>query len=145
MAKLGAEFVNSIHAAALADPDGIRRFVNDIPPKAEPVQDYLTDVDTRRVLFEEFRAICLEFDPLQFDPPHATMLAVFMIAPVSEIRTQLDVFRNMEQHRPQMVTAMLSRTPHAIRTCTLLVPRSSVFSLDTNRRRYSQTSFCQCT
>lgn len=114
------------------------------PPKAEPVQDYLTDADTRRVLFDEFRATCQELDPLQFDPPHATMLAVFMVAPVSEIRTQLDVFRNMEQHRPQMVTAMLSRTPHAMRTCTFLVPRSSDSSLDTNRRRYSQTSFCQC-
>lgn len=39
VAKLGAEFVNSIHAAALADPDAaMRRFVSDIPPKAEPVQ-----------------------------------------------------------------------------------------------------------
>lgn len=108
MAKLGAEFVNSIHAAALADPDAMRRFVSDIPPKAEPVQAYLTDVDTRRALFDELRAICQELDPLQFDPPHATMLAVFMVAPVSEIRT-------------------------------------SDFSLDTNRRRYPQTSFCQCT
>lgn len=144
VAKLGAELVNNIHAAALVDPDAMRRFVNDIPPKAEPVQDYLTDADTRRVLFDEFRATCQELDPLQFDPPHAAMLAVFMVAPVSEIRTQLDVFRNMEQHRPQMVTAMLSRTPHAMRTCTFLVPRSSDSSLDTNRRRYSQTSFCQC-
>lgn len=84
VAKLGAESVNNIHAAAL-----VRRFVNDIPPKAEPVQDYLTDADTRRVLFDEFRATCQELDPLQFDPPHATILAVFMVAPVSEIRTQL--------------------------------------------------------
>lgn len=58
VAKLGAEFVNSIHAAALADPDAMRRFVSDIPPKAEPVQAYLTDVDTRRALFDELRAIC---------------------------------------------------------------------------------------
>lgn len=118
VAKLGAEFVNSIHAAALADPDAMRRFVSDIPPKAEPVQACLTDVDTRRALFDELRAIYQELDPLQLDPPHATMLAVFIVAPVSEIRTQLDVFRNMEQHRPQMVTAMLARTPHATRTAS---------------------------
>lgn len=57
VAKLGAEFVNSIHAAALADPDAMPRFVSDIPPQAEPVQAYLTDVDTRRALFDE-KQVC---------------------------------------------------------------------------------------
>ncbi|KAK0750942.1 hypothetical protein B0T18DRAFT_443555 [Schizothecium vesticola] len=117
VAKLGTEFLDSIHAATREDLDAIRRFVNDIPPKAEPIQDYLTDLDTRRDMFNEFRAICQESDPYQeFYPPHATILAVFMVAPVSEIRVQLDVLHKMEQHRTQMVVALLGLSPHAMRT-----------------------------
>lgn len=139
VAKLGAESVNNIHAAALVDSDAMRRFVNDIPPKAEPVQDYLTDADTRRVLFDEFRATCQELDPLQFDH-------LGRVHGRTRLRDSHPARRLSQQGaaRPQMVTAMLSRTPHAMRTCTFLVPRSSDSSLDTNRRRYSQTSFCQC-
>ncbi|GAB1312857.1 hypothetical protein MFIFM68171_03067 [Madurella fahalii] len=60
VAKLGAEAVDSILAAAMADPDAMRQFANDISPPAEPVQDYLTEVDTRRASstsFERFVSI----------------------------------------------------------------------------------------
>ncbi|KAK0753938.1 hypothetical protein B0T18DRAFT_25553 [Schizothecium vesticola] len=95
----------------------MRHFVNDIPPKAEPVQDYLTDVDTRLALFDKFRAICQKCDPLQQKfRPNATILAVFMVAPVSEICTQLEVLQNMKQHRPIMVLGTLELAPYAMRT-----------------------------
>ncbi|KXX80332.1 hypothetical protein MMYC01_204672 [Madurella mycetomatis] len=89
VAKLGAEVVDRILAAAMADPDAMRQFANDISPPAEPVQDYLTEVDTRRTLFDELRAICQHHNIM----PNATIFAVFMVAPVSEIRTFFDCIR----------------------------------------------------
>ncbi|KAK0656157.1 hypothetical protein B0T16DRAFT_451762 [Cercophora newfieldiana] len=88
VAKLGAEAVESILAAAMADPDAMRQFANDISPPAEPVQDYLTEVDTRRALFDELRAICQHHDVKL----NAIIFAVFMVAPVSEIRTFFDCY-----------------------------------------------------
>ncbi|KAK5652994.1 hypothetical protein OQA88_9280 [Cercophora sp. LCS_1] len=89
VAKLGAELLDSIHAAALADPGAMRKFANDISPPAEPVRDYLTELDTRRELFDELHAICQHHNIA----PNATMLAVFMVAPVSGIRAFFDTIR----------------------------------------------------
>ncbi|KAK4149251.1 hypothetical protein C8A00DRAFT_47097 [Chaetomidium leptoderma] len=88
--KLGAEGVDKILAAAMADPKAMFRFASDISPPAEPVQDYITEVDARRALFDEFRAIC---QPYYMDAPNATILALFMVAPLSEIRTLLQTIR----------------------------------------------------
>lgn len=112
MAQLGAEFLDRIHTVALADPDAMHRFVNDMPPEAEAVQDYLTEVDTRRALFDEFHVICQQHD----FTPNAMILAVFMVAPISEIRTQLKVIHNLKQHRFNIVHSILMYAPHAIRT-----------------------------
>ncbi|KAK5654658.1 hypothetical protein OQA88_6981 [Cercophora sp. LCS_1] len=112
MAKLGAEVLDDILTAAMTDPDAMRKFANDISPPAEPVQDYLTEVETRRALFDEFRVICQQYGARA----HATAMAVFLVAPVSGIRTQLEVIRNMEQNRLTMVSGILTVAPHAIRT-----------------------------
>ncbi len=121
MAKLGPEVLDSILAAAMTDPDAMRQFANDISPPAEPVQDYLTEVDTRRALFDELREICQHYD-IRLD---AAIFAVFMVAPVSEIRTFLEDIRNIGQtrfatHTVAMVYGTITLASSAIRACTLL-------------------------
>ena len=58
VAKPGIEVAYGILAAAIADPDDIHQFANDISHPAELVQGYLIEVDTRRALFNELQAIC---------------------------------------------------------------------------------------
>lgn len=123
VAKLGAEVLDRILAAAMADPDTMCRIADDISPPTEQVQDYLTEVNTRRALFDELQAICQQYEI----SPHATILAVFMIAPLSELRTQLEVIRSMEQPRFSQLSGILAWTPHAIRTCTLLFLIARIF------------------
>jgi len=53
MAKLGVEGLDRSLTAAMADLDGVLHFADDISPPTEQVQDYLTEVDTRRALFGE--------------------------------------------------------------------------------------------
>jgi len=89
VAKLGVEVVDSILTAAIADPDTMRQFTNDISPLAEPVQDYLIEVDIQYALFDELRAICQYYNILL----NATIFAVFMVAPVLEIRTFFNCIR----------------------------------------------------
>jgi len=125
VATLGAELLDSIHAAALADPDAMRTFANDISLPAEPVQDYLTELDTRRELFDELRAMCQHYEI----PPIATILAVFMVAPVSEIRAFFDSIRresglaNTVRNfaKRAMVYGTLTTARNAIRACTFFL------------------------
>ncbi|TPX14476.1 uncharacterized protein E0L32_005440 [Thyridium curvatum] len=49
-------------AASTADIDAVIRFAEDIPPPTEPVLDYITEVDTRRALFDDFRALLPTWD-----------------------------------------------------------------------------------
>ncbi|KAK0720947.1 hypothetical protein B0H67DRAFT_209273 [Lasiosphaeris hirsuta] len=65
-------------------------FVDDISPPTEPVQDYLTEVDTRCVLFDEFRVIRQYHGTVS----NATVFAMFMIAPLLEIRNFLQIVRD---------------------------------------------------
>ncbi|KAK4147541.1 uncharacterized protein C8A04DRAFT_34236 [Dichotomopilus funicola] len=90
LGRLDLEVLDSIVTATVVDPDAVRRFADDISPPAEPVNDYITEVDTRRDLFEKYRAICHS----QEDQPNAVVFALFMVAPVTEIRTFLDDLGN---------------------------------------------------
>jgi len=118
VAKLGAEVLDSILTAAMADPDTMRRIANDISPPTEQVQDYLTEVDTRCALFDEFREICQHYSMA----PNATILGLFMIAPVSEIRVLLQSIRrlNVPQLRGTFVRGILGSALDGIRACTSL-------------------------
>ncbi|KAH6618041.1 hypothetical protein B0J18DRAFT_459142 [Chaetomium sp. MPI-SDFR-AT-0129] len=89
LGRLDLEVLDSIVTATVVDPDAVRRFADDISPPAEPVNDYITEVDTRRDLFEKYRAICHS----QEDQPNAVVFALFMVAPVTEIRTYLDGYK----------------------------------------------------
>ena len=113
LAKLGAEGFDRILTAAMANPNAMLHFAGDIPPPTEQVQDYVTEINTRYALFEEFRAAC------QYNQPNATTLALCMVAPVSEIRSLLQTIHDM----PLGVFAtcgLLGCTPDGIRACPLL-------------------------
>ena len=122
MAKLGDEAVDTILAAALSDPDGMLQFANDISPSAEPVMDYITELDTRRALFGELRAFCHRH---QTRPKtlNAAILAVFMVAPVTEIRAFFDSLRSLSEFQQRgLVNGTMNVAPEAMRSCTFFYP-----------------------
>ena len=114
LAKLGADCVEKLHAASAADLNAMIRFAQDISPPTEPVLDYITEVDTRRILFNEFRAICQSHNMVA----NATIFAVFMVAPISEIRIYLQTLRDSAQSTI-LVPGIVSSAPQGIRACTL--------------------------
>ena len=116
-AKLGAEVLDRILTAAMADPDTTCRIADDISPPTEPVQDYVTDVDIRCALLDELRAFCRDDATLV----NATVLAAFMISPISEIRNFLQTVRDFS--RPVVVVrGTLGLAADAIRACRFLFP-----------------------
>lgn len=115
--KLGAEVLDSILQAAMADPDAMRRFADDISPPQEPVQDYITDVDTRCALFDDLRALW----PYHELALHATVFAAFMITPISEIRNFLQIVRD-SPFPGILISGSLVVAADAIRACTFVFP-----------------------
>ncbi|KAK1749340.1 hypothetical protein QBC47DRAFT_395968 [Echria macrotheca] len=116
-AKLGAEVVDKILAAAIADPDTMCRIADDISPPTEPVHDYIADVDTRCALLEELRPFCYNQEIML----NATVFAAFMIAPIPEIRNFLQTVRNFS--RPALVVrGILGLAADAIRA---YIPKES--------------------
>ncbi|KAG7290736.1 hypothetical protein NEMBOFW57_000739 [Staphylotrichum longicolle] len=73
---------NQILAAVAAEPETVRRLVCDIPPAAEPVADYITDLEERCRLFDQLRQL---HQKLNQSPPNAATLGFVMVAPLSEI------------------------------------------------------------
>jgi hypothetical protein len=138
LAILGAERLDRILTAAMADPNAILRFADDIPPPAEPVQDYITEVDTRRALFDEFRAFLARGGNTM---PNATVFAAFMIAPISEIRELLLVVGALRAPLSPVAYchAALTTALNGIRACMLLF--SYLNFIDTYSKRSSQISF----
>lgn len=114
LAKLGEDGFAKLNTASAADLDAMIRFAQDISPPAEPVLDYITEVDTRRILFDEFQAICQPYD----GKANAAIFAVFMVAPISEIRIYLQLLRDSAQS-VVLLTAVINSAPQAIRACTL--------------------------
>jgi len=117
-AKLGAEVLDRILTAAMADPDTMCRVANDISPPTEPVQDYITDVDMRCALLDELRAFIGLGDEILLN---ATVFAAFMISPISDIRDFLQITR--ECRLPSVfVSGTLALAANAIRACRFLFP-----------------------
>ncbi len=78
--------------AVAADPETVRRLGCDIAPAAEPVADYITDLEERCRLFDEWRQFHRQVNK---PPPNAALLGFTMVAPISEIRTQMSNLRAM--------------------------------------------------
>ncbi|KAL2185695.1 hypothetical protein L209DRAFT_756927 [Thermothelomyces heterothallicus CBS 203.75] len=74
--------------AIVSDIDAMDTVASDIRPACEPVTDYITEVETRCALFDQFRAL------ISIKYPNAATLALFLVAPIDEIRVFLNVARN---------------------------------------------------
>ncbi|KAK3905994.1 hypothetical protein C8A05DRAFT_12221 [Staphylotrichum tortipilum] len=82
-----------ISVAVMADRKTVHRLVFDMPPAAEPVADYITDLDQRCQLFDELRRLHQELD---LPPPTAAILGFVMVAPIPEIREHLSAIQNAD-------------------------------------------------
>lgn len=104
--------------AVKADPATVHRVVSDIPPEAEPVLDYITEVDTRRHLFAELQQLYREVDPSL--KVNATVLAFVLVAPIPEIREQISDIRNASSHKLALTLTHVvnNHGPLAMRACT---------------------------
>ncbi|KAK5659497.1 hypothetical protein OQA88_698 [Cercophora sp. LCS_1] len=70
----------------ISDIDTIRTIVSD-DPEVAPVTEYITDIDIRHALVERIRALGRQLEPgALHDHVNATMLGVFMVAPVDELQ-----------------------------------------------------------
>ncbi|KAK3945642.1 hypothetical protein QBC46DRAFT_371261 [Diplogelasinospora grovesii] len=138
LARLDPSLVDQFLGAANTDPDIVRRalealatdpgtvrcIVSDIHPAAEPVMDYITDIDERCRLFRELQQLTREADPsLRLN---ATTLAFVMVAPIPEIREYILTVRsgpfplimlNVNNNGPLAMRAYLPRGgPSAVPT-----------------------------
>jgi len=113
LAKLGEDGFAKLNTASAADLNAMIRFAQDISPPTELVLDYVIEVDTRRILFDEFQAICQSHSVMA----NATIFAVFMVAPISEIRIYLQLLRDSALSLV-LVSGTVSSAPEAIRDCT---------------------------
>ncbi|KAK4154572.1 hypothetical protein C8A00DRAFT_14291 [Chaetomidium leptoderma] len=111
--------------AVAADRETVLRFLRDIPPTAEPVHDYITDLDERCALFGEMQQLHRD---LGVPMPNAATLGFFMVAPTSGIREHLAIVRNTPP--PYMVQMLDLRN--------LQAPAAMSSYFPTNRSSISQ-------
>ena len=104
--------------AVAADRETVLRFLRDIPPPAEPVDDYITDLDERCALFGEIQQL---HQDLGHHMPNAATLGLFMVAPISEIREHLTSVRNTPPPLSvgQMASLANLEAPAAMNSCML--------------------------
>ncbi|KAK3896767.1 hypothetical protein C8A05DRAFT_48333 [Staphylotrichum tortipilum] len=114
--------------AVAADRETVLRVLRDIPPTAEPVLDYITEVDVRCALFSELQ----QLHRLRNVPsmPNAATLAFFMVAPIEKIRNHLTDIRNVP---PQYMVHMLGHI-------NLEAPAALSAYIPTNRSSIGQQS-----
>lgn len=80
------------------NPQTVLRFLDDISPATEPVDDYITDVEERCNLFGKLQQLHCNFGvPM----PNVATLAFFMVAPVPGIRGHLERLRDPGQASPR--------------------------------------------
>ncbi|KAI5868340.1 hypothetical protein GGS23DRAFT_23621 [Durotheca rogersii] len=68
----------------------LRDFLDDIPPEAEPILPYITELEARCGIFRHFKSECDQMkSPPRWDL-NATALAIIMVAPISQLRMVLN-------------------------------------------------------
>lgn len=103
--------------AIAADREVVLRFLRDIPPTAEPVHDYITDLDERCALFGEMQQLHRD---LGAPMPNAATLSFFMVAPISGIQEHLAIVRNTPPpYMVQMLDLINLQAPAAMSSCML--------------------------
>jgi hypothetical protein len=101
--------------ALAADRETVLQFLGDIAPPTEPVEDYITDLDERCVLFAETQQLHQDDG---FPSLNAATLGFFMVAPLSEIREHLEIVRNIDRRfRGSMPDYINLCAPSAIKSC----------------------------
>lgn len=106
--------VGEVLSAVTADPVTMRCVAGDIAPAFEPVTDYITDVEERCRLFNEFRQMMPQ---AEFENIAATTFACFMVAPIPEIRNFLTSAKTTSIPDIMQV-ACNAAAPLAMRACT---------------------------
>ncbi|KAK4169729.1 hypothetical protein QBC43DRAFT_283289 [Cladorrhinum sp. PSN259] len=91
--------------------DAITPIAADIPPTAQPVTDYVTDLETRCGLFQTYRTALTRSELA----PSAPMLGYFMVTPIEQLRTFLETFLTVpEQYLFTHLFGINQITPLAI-------------------------------
>ena len=106
--------MDKFQRALAADRDTVLQFLSDNPPHTEPVFDYVTDLEERCALFAEMKQLYWERCSRN---PNAAVLAIFMVAPVSEIRKRVAVMRTAPEHENSAFQALTFQAPCEICAC----------------------------
>lgn len=110
-----AQDLADFQRAVAADRETVLHFLRDIPPAAEPVHDYITDLDERCALFSELQLL---HQDLSIAMPNAATMGFFMIAPTVKIREHLSIVRNTElAHRAELLQDIDLRAWVALSSC----------------------------
>ena len=111
------EEMRRVFQAVVLDIQTVDTILSDIPPADEPVTDYVTEIDVRCELFTKFR-IMVQNPYAEYDIANATVLAMFMVAPVHQLRSFLE---GCEINLPlglDLQLAVSMAAPFAVRACT---------------------------
>ena len=105
--------------AIASDIDTMDTVASDISPTREPVLDYITEIDVRSELFTKFRDMTNSFDLSSWkDYANATMLAMFMVAPVHELQNFISNCETTSGTGHILEIEVNHCAPLAIRACT---------------------------
>ena len=119
LAEIKPDKMQRVFRAIASDIDTIDAIASDIPPVKEPVTDYITEMDARCELFTKFRAMAQELEPNTWrDHANATMLAMFMVAPVHQLQIFMETCKTYPQHGFNKLLGINAAGPLAIRACT---------------------------
>ncbi|TPX14515.1 uncharacterized protein E0L32_005479 [Thyridium curvatum] len=119
LAKLGVDGVRKLQAASAADLNAMVLFAGDISPPTEEVLDYVTELDTRCILYDQLRAFGNETGLV-----YPALFAVTMVAPVSELRSLLQVLHGSTPNDRRMLFRNLTLASHMGIKDYLSKPRS---------------------
>jgi len=121
LAAARPERMRRILQAVISDIETMDATASDIPPAVEPVTDYITEIDVRCQLFTKLRAMLPPGDDEWQSIPDVTVMAMFMVAPLHELRLLIEGCESNYHGSPLVGNVCLS-AHRAIRACTSHFP-----------------------
>ena len=97
-------------------------YITDTSRSSEPVTNYITDMDVRCELFTKLRAMLPPGDDEWQDVPDVTVMAMFMVAPVHELRSLIERCDANSQQGSLLLAGVCISAHRAIRSCTNHLP-----------------------
>lgn len=116
LAATRSDQLRQVLDAAASNIDSMAAMTADIPQTAEPITDYVTELETRCGLFQEFRTLAI---PLRLSPS-AAMLGFFMVAPVEQLQVFLQGCKPKAYQSEVFLSGIERFAPRAMRACTKL-------------------------